>query len=185
MNKKIISYIFFSFMMTGSLFAIGRPLNFEIVPFDYQNADMKEQICFMVGNDQEIQDRLCQTAESMQEKLLNPDLKSRNMKFHKDVFVCRSLDISQRVYGFISCRKVCQVAYIDNIAVHKDYRCQGVAQSLLCHAESFSKKNGAKSLMLFMAHDNEKAMHSYCKYGFEVDEISSSDVMTAMTKSID
>ncbi len=73
------------------------------------------------------------------------------------------------VIGYYSFQKIFDEAYINNIAIKKEYQSQGFGtqlfQDLLERAEKFE----AKSLTLEVETDNEKALKLYKKFGFEVE----------------
>ena len=210
-GAKLLSYWFLSFMLASKLFASDSQLQFEIVPFDYADADMKEQLCAMVRDDLEIQQRIYLTEESVKTYVSN-----LNLVDNRQCWVCRSQQEISEIYGFMTCIKIdtyycfkrsCgvritekyhdyvdkytlidtmkSVGHIQDIAVHKNYRCCGVAQALLRHFEDDCKKNGMQKLMMHVAADNEKAIHAYNKAGFVIALAYSHDMnCLAMFKSI-
>lgn len=210
MRKNYKNYLFLSLLLTGSLFASENALEFEIVPFDYADADMKEQICVMVRDDQDIQNMTHETEESMRVFLSSPDIE------HKlNCFVCRSTNGSAIIYGYMvyvmsdaaylvgdadillnsnyvdelrmkddSLQPVAgfvNFGYLDNFAVHKDYRGQGIAQAMLGYFEQDSRNAGKQLIALGVEPDNEKAKHVYRKFGFEIHPAHS----VAMIKKLD
>ena len=50
-NKKLILFLL---IITTSLFASQNALQFKVVPFDYSDEDMKEQLCVMIRDDKEM-----------------------------------------------------------------------------------------------------------------------------------
>jgi ribosomal protein S18 acetylase RimI-like enzyme len=191
MNKIYKNYLFLSLLLTGNLFASNNILEFEIVPFDYADTEMKEQLCAMVRDDQEVQQRIAQTEELFEQKISNPDVQ---------YFICRSLKDEFKVYGFIACKLIdtfyCfkywngvlitqkdlvddrrftlletmnKVGYIQDVVVHKNFRRQGVAQTLLLQFEEFCKQNNICKLMIRVAADNKQAIGAYKKFGFALD----------------
>ena len=170
--------------------------SYEIVPFDYHDEKMKEQLCAMVRDDQDIQHMTHETEESMRKTLSCPDLKGKI-----NYFVCRATDNSATIYGYMS-YGVSNAAYLvqdpaykeggslltnsnyvdeyivletviaepfmslDNFAVHKDHRGKGIAQAMLSCFEQDCRKNGIRLLLLGVEVDNDKAIRAYAKYGF-------------------
>lgn len=57
--------------------------------------------------------------------------------------------------------------YISNLAVHENYRGQGIGIELLAKAEEIAKINGYKKLSLLVELDNSNAQRIYEKYGFK------------------
>lgn len=184
-----------------SIFASERVLQYEIVPFDYADADMKEQIFAMVRDDQDIQNMTHETEDSMRETLAAPDVK------HKiNYFVCRTTDGSEKIYGYMgyvlsdaaylvgdpgsknrpillnshdadefimkkdhldSVTDLVNFGFLDNFAVHKDCRGQGVAQAMLSYFEQDCRSHGKQLIVLGVEPDNEKAKRAYRRFGFE------------------
>ena len=178
MNTKLGFYLFLSFMQIGCLQASGNALQYEIVPFDDSDAGMKEQLCVMIREDQEMAKILDTNEKFMRQSYLScPDL-----PYPVQSFVCRSTDGLAKIYGFIqySCHdqyseygeiktiKEDAVGFINGLAVHKDYRGQGIAQALLHHVEDLCRSNGMWKLMLFTGVDNDKAARAYIRYGFNM-----------------
>ena len=190
-------YLLLSLMVTSNLYASNNALQFEIVPFDYCNTAMKEQLCTMVRDDQEIQQRIHQTADLFQNNLANTDVQ---------YLVCKSKQNPSEIYGFMACMHVdtfyCftywngvlitqkhraddhhftlietmnSVGYIKDIAVHKDFRGHGIAQALLHNFEETCKQNGMQKLMIRVEADNAPAIRAYTKTGFNINHAYSHD----------
>ena len=53
-----------------------------------------------------------------------------------------------------------------NLAVHPEYRKQGIGTELICQLVEKLKKNGSHSLMLEVRASNESAISVYHKLGF-------------------
>jgi ribosomal protein S18 acetylase RimI-like enzyme len=60
--------------------------------------------------------------------------------------------------------------FLEDLYVDPPARGQGVATSLLMHAESFARSTGAERLTLATAHDNLAAQHIYKKLGYVREE---------------
>jgi len=56
--------------------------------------------------------------------------------------------------------------YINNVAVHKDYRRMGVGTAMLSYAEFIARSRGKDNLRLWVASDNKAACDFYKKMGF-------------------
>lgn len=144
-------------------------LQYEIVLFDYADEGMREQLCDMVDNDQEIADLLHFTPEeSMRKYLSGPDL-----EFKTQLLVCRSTDGLSTIYGFIMCSTHDtfmgmhgSVGFVNCIAVRTKYRGYGIAQALLSVFEKMCRENGIAQLLLAVARDNDKAIRVYQRNGF-------------------
>lgn len=189
MHKMLKKFLFCSLLLTGSLFASKNILQFEIVPFDYVDEGMKEQLCAMVRDDQEIQKRIRQTPEKFLKNLLDHELQ---------YIICRSKENKSDIYGFMTCMQFAtfycyqrskgllitrkyyedrfplieimkSVGYIQDMAVHKDLRGHGIAQHLLHSFEETCKQVGVHKLMIRVAADNAQAISAYNKAGFLID----------------
>ena len=57
--------------------------------------------------------------------------------------------------------------FLDNFAVHKDCRGQGVAQGMLGYFEQDCRNHGKQLIVLGVEPDNEKAKRAYRRFGFE------------------
>ena len=170
MKKSIVLSLFFLLNITSLIFTSQNALQYEIVPFDYADDDMREQLCDMVDKDQEIADLLHFTPEdSMRQYLSGPDL-----EFKTQLLVCRSIDGSSTMYGFIMCSmhetfmQFQSVGFVNSIAVAREYRGQGIAQALLSAFEILCRENGIAQLLLYVARDNDKAVRSYQWNGFSI-----------------
>ncbi len=60
--------------------------------------------------------------------------------------------------------------FLEDLYVDEATRGQGVATSLLTHAEEFARSTGAERLTLATAHDNLVAQHIYKKLGYVREE---------------
>ena len=200
-TKLRVLSLFLGIMLTGSLFASENQLQFEIVPFDYADADMKEQICAMIRDDQDIQDMTHETEASMRVALACPD-----MRLKITYFVCRATDGTAKIYGYMAyvmsdaaylignpgnkerpiilnshyadecimendhlelVTNLVNFGFLDNFAMHKDYRGKGIAQAMLQYFEQDSKNHVKQLIVLGVEPDNEKAKRTYRKFGFK------------------
>ena len=210
MTRKTIwlSVLFFS--ISSLMHSSVKALQYEIVPFDYADFDMKEEICAMVADDADIQNMTHETEASMGETLSAPDEK------HKiRYFVCRATDGSGKIYGYMAyvfsdaaylvgdpahtvpslwfnpdkpdfdiiepVADFVNYGFLDNFAVHKDYRGQGVAQAMLDYFEQDCRNHGKSLIALGVEPNNEKAKRAYRKFGFETHPV----YPIAMVKKLD
>ena len=75
---------------------------------------------------------------------------------------------NEKVIGFAMCWFVMDECHIGNIAVHPNYRNQGVATQLLDNLISnCQKEHGTQNLLLEVRVSNEPAIGLYKKLGFE------------------
>ncbi|AXK60988.1 GNAT family N-acetyltransferase [Candidatus Chromulinivorax destructor] len=188
-------YLCLSIMLIGRLFTIDSQLSYEIVQFDYFDTSMRNQMYDMIFHDVEIQQRIFLPKESIDTYL--SDLKvvhdlecwicrSRTNPsqiycfityLQRDEVYCFKKTNGPRIthkydkyagnYPLIETIKF--VGCIQDIAVHKDYRRRGVTQALLSHFEDTCKKNSMEKMFMYVAADNEKAIHAYNKAGFLID----------------
>jgi len=197
MKKFIKLNLFFLMSTSFSIFASEGVLQYEIIPFDYADADMKKQIFAMVRDDQDIQNMTHETEDSIRETLAAPDEK------HKvNYFVCRATDGSGKIYGYMGyvlsdaaylvydpelkgksillnshdateftilepVADLVNFGYLDNFALHKDCRGQGIAQAMLGYFEQDCRNHGKQMIVLGVEPDNEKAKRAYRRFGFE------------------
>ncbi len=147
-----------------------KTLEYEIVPFDYTDVDMKQQLCEMVDQDEYIANLLHFTQEDSMEKYLSaPDT-----EFHTQLLVCKSTDGLSTVYGFImysmhdDFMSFGSVGFVNCIAVGATYRGRGIAQKLLQAFETICQQQGIPQLLLFVAQYNYKAIRAYQLNGFEI-----------------
>ena len=137
-----------------------------------------------------------ETEESMRKCLSGPDLKGNINYFvcratggSKIIYGYMSYGISNAAYlvqnpvskeeslltnsnyinDFIVLKTVIAQPFgmLDNFAVHRDYRGQGVAQAMLHYFEQECRKNGISLLLIGVEPNNDKAIRSYTKNGFK------------------
>ena len=72
-----------------------------------------------------------------------------------------------KVLGYIGVHEVCGEAYIDNIAVHPDYRRLGLGEKLLETAQKNAFGRGCEFITLEVRRSNEKAISLYKKLGYQ------------------
>ena len=74
----------------------------------------------------------------------------------------------EKVIGFAMCWFVMDECHIGNIAVHPNFRNQGVATSLLNNLlDNCQEEHGTQNLLLEVRVSNEPAINLYHKLGFE------------------
>ena len=107
--------LFLGVMLYGSLFANENQLQFEIVPFDYADVNMKEQICAMVRDDQDMQRTLNHTEQSMRECL------SRDNGKEWSILVCRTVDNPMIILGYMHYVQADRIDYLDHPVMGKTF----------------------------------------------------------------
>lgn len=75
--------------------------------------------------------------------------------------------LGQRVIGYAGMWLILDEAHITNIAVHPDYRRQGVGEALLQEMMERARREGAESMTLEVRVSNVAAQRLYEKMGFE------------------
>ncbi len=73
----------------------------------------------------------------------------------------------KKVLGYIGVHEVCGEAYIDNIAVHPDYRRLGLGERLLQTAQKNAFSRKCEFITLEVRKSNEKAISLYKKLGYQ------------------
>lgn len=73
----------------------------------------------------------------------------------------------EKVLGYIGVHEVCGEAYIDNIAVHPDYRRLGLGEKLLKTAQKNAFERKCEFITLEVRKSNEKAILLYKKLGYQ------------------
>ena len=72
-----------------------------------------------------------------------------------------------KVAGYIGSQTVMDESDMMNVAVHPDYRRQGIAEELVTELVEALKKRGSRCLTLEVRASNEPAKALYAKLGFE------------------
>jgi ribosomal-protein-alanine N-acetyltransferase len=80
-----------------------------------------------------------------------------------------SARINGRVIGYAGMWKVCDEGHITNVAVHPEYRRNGVGRKLVEGLIELAKKEEISRMTLEVRRSNTVAQELYSKYGFEVD----------------
>ena len=73
----------------------------------------------------------------------------------------------EEIAGFIGMTAVLDEADITNVAVHSDYRGQGIGKALVEALISCAREHHIKKIMLEVRASNESAIGLYRKFGFE------------------
>lgn len=74
----------------------------------------------------------------------------------------------KKIIGYAGIWIIIDEGHISNIAVHPNYRRQGIGGILLTHLIEYSKQKGVKLITLDVREKNLPAQQLYKKYGFEV-----------------
>lgn len=82
-----------------------------------------------------------------------------------------SAKIENKIVGFVGIKVVLDEADIMNIAIHKNYRQQGFASSLLSEVINYCKNNGINKINLEVNENNIPAINLYKKLNFRIDGI--------------
>lgn len=76
-----------------------------------------------------------------------------------------------RVVGFVGTWIILDESHITNIAVHPNYRNQGIASKLLDELLTYCKSKGCIAYTLEVRAGNENAQKLYLKHGFKKDGV--------------
>lgn len=79
---------------------------------------------------------------------------------------CWVVEVDNQIIGMLVLWFIVDEAHIATIAVHPDYRRQGIGQTLLLHALKATMQEGALSSFLEVRESNVTAQAMYRKYGF-------------------
>ena len=79
--------------------------------------------------------------------------------------------IENKVVGFVGTWIVLDESHITNIAVHPNYRKQGISSKLLEELLKYCKSQGCVAYTLEVRSSNKSALALYKKYGFEQDGV--------------
>ena len=82
------------------------------------------------------------------------------------VYVAVSDDFDKKVIGWAGFQNICKECYIDNIAVTKEMRNNGIATALIEEMIKYAEKE-LEFLTLEVRKSNENAIHLYEKTGFD------------------
>ncbi len=80
---------------------------------------------------------------------------------------CWVAEQDEKIIGMIVAWLIVDEIHIATIAVHPDFRGQGVGNDLLAHTLQFAKEEGAIASMLEVRPSNEAAINMYKKFGYE------------------
>lgn len=75
---------------------------------------------------------------------------------------------NENVLGFINVRIINDEVYINNIAVTKNFRRNGIGKNLLSALEKESRKKGASFITLEVRESNAQAISLYSSFGFKI-----------------
>jgi ribosomal-protein-alanine N-acetyltransferase len=95
----------------------------------------------------------------------------RSLRFevsNNPVARCWAAELDGRVVGMLVLWMIIDEAHIATLAIHPDFRRQGIAEQLLVTALEKANEEGAQSALLEVRAGNEAAQALYQKYGFEV-----------------
>jgi ribosomal-protein-alanine N-acetyltransferase len=79
---------------------------------------------------------------------------------------CWVAEVDKRVVGIVVAWLFVDEAHIATIAIHPDFRRQGIGRKLLSHALLHVMKEGARSSFLEVRESNEAAQDMYRKFGY-------------------
>lgn len=77
-------------------------------------------------------------------------------------------EVDGRIAAMLVLWFIVDEAHIATIAVHPDFRRQGIGEQILCHALRAAEGEGARRAFLEVRAGNAAAQAMYKKYGFEV-----------------
>lgn len=89
-------------------------------------------------------------------------------ELHNDVAHFIAAVCDGKVLGYIGVHEVCGEAYIDNIAVHPDYRRLGLGEKILREAERGAVERNCEFISLEVRKSNNLAIALYEKQGYNI-----------------
>ncbi len=75
--------------------------------------------------------------------------------------------VSDVIVGYAGFWKICDEGHITNVAVHPDYRRNGIAKKLVTKLINYAKKNEIEKMTLEVRTGNTAAIELYSKFGFK------------------
>ena len=81
--------------------------------------------------------------------------------------ICRAAKTDGRVKGYIFASRILDEGHILDLAVHPDFRRQGIASALVSHVIEHLREEGVRFLYLEVRESNVPAIKMYGKFGFE------------------
>ncbi|MGB7873168.1 MAG: ribosomal protein S18-alanine N-acetyltransferase [Anaerolineales bacterium] len=81
---------------------------------------------------------------------------------------CWVAELEGRVVGMLVLWMIIDEAHIATLAIHPDFRRQGIAEQLLITALRKAHAEGAQTALLEVRAENQAAQALYAKYGFDV-----------------
>jgi len=79
-------------------------------------------------------------------------------------YICAK--INGKVVGYAGMWKICDEGHITNVAVHPEFRGNGLGNALVEHLINMAKREGIASMTLEVRQSNVVAQKLYEKYGF-------------------
>jgi len=79
-----------------------------------------------------------------------------------------AMDLADNIVGYVSMRHIMDEGHINNIAVSKEYRNQGIGSKLMDALLEIAQPN-IKALTLEVRASNKNAIYLYQKYGFIIE----------------
>lgn len=90
-----------------------------------------------------------------------------SMELENDLAVYMVAKYNDKVIGYAGLWMIIDEAHITNIAVHKDYRGNGISKLILSSLINICKIKGTKSMTLEVRKSNEVAKNLYKSFNFE------------------
>ena len=139
----------------------------EIVKVDYNNKQQGDDLVFMLnqyavdeqGGGQPLSDY---TQENLIDALRQTPIAVSFLVYKGS----QPIGLANCLYGF-STFKAKSLLNVHDLAVHSDYRGQGIGTMLLERVEEEAILNGCCKITLEVLEQNERAKHVYQKFGFE------------------
>lgn len=170
LKNKVLLFVVTCVFLTG-VCAPKQSLNgqFEVRELNYYDTQEIEEVC-QLFQDKDISEMTGGKNFDNQMNLLSAYGQDEQQK-HGKYFICKSIDEIKKVCGIVICTYNLEDGYAEYkaIAVHKDYRRQGIASLIMTHVEKvYIEPMSIKKILIGVFPQNLAAIKCYSKQGFYI-----------------
>ena len=162
---------FLLIMLSGCL-SVGlysSSVQFEVRELNYKSAQEIKEVCELF-EDKDIQEMTGGKDSNNQMSLLSSYTQEDEQKYGK-YFICKCTDEHKRLCGVLTCIHSLEDGYAEYkaIAVHKDYRRQGIASLMMEYVENiYVRKLPVQKILIGVFPQNIAAIKCYSKQDFYI-----------------